>query len=147
MRRQKGFSLLEVMIAVFVLAIGLLGVAGLQLVSMKSGQSAFLRSQATLLAYTIVDDIRANRTNASDYAIALGDTASAASGLAGDAVDDWLGDLAAELPAGDGSVAINGSRITVCVEWDDRIPKPTGYVNRCDANDNTRSSALIESDV
>lgn len=123
MMRQKGFSLLEVMIAVFVLAIGLLGVAGLQLVSMKSGQSAFLRSQATLLAYTIVDDIRANRTNASDYAIALSDTSSSASGLAGDAVDDWLGDLAAELPAGDGSVTVSGTRITVSVQWADKGPQ------------------------
>jgi len=123
MRRQQGFSLLEVMIAVFVLAIGLLCVAGLQLVSMKSGQSAFLRSQATLLAYTIVDDIRANRPNASDYAIALGDTASTSSGMAATDVDGWLADLASDLPAGDGSVAVSGTRVTVSVQWSDKGPQ------------------------
>lgn len=134
------------MIAVFVLAIGLLGVAGLQLVSMKSGQSAFFRSQATLLAYTVVDDIRANRPNRADYAIALGGTSSA-TGLAGQDLTAWLGDLASELPTGRGSVVVSGNRVTVCVEWDERIAKPTGYVNRCDANDTTKSSALIETDV
>lgn len=120
MRKQQGFSLLEVLIAAFVLAIGLLGVAGLQLTSMKNGHSAFLRSQGTLLAYTIVDEIRANRSNASNYAISLGDTASSASGLAATDVDAWLANLAAELPAGDGSVVVNNSRVTVSVQWADK---------------------------
>ena len=120
MRKERGFSLLEVMIAVFVLAIGLLGLAGLQLTSMQNGHSAFLRSQATLAAYSIIDDMRANLGHKDDYAVAVGDSASGSSGLAKEDVDDWLADLAAELPAGDGSVAINGNRVTVAVQWSDR---------------------------
>ena len=120
MRKERGFSLLEVMISVFVLAIGLLGLAGLQLTSMQNGHSAFLRSQATLAAYSIIDDMRANLGNKDDYAINLAATASGTGGLAQDDINDWLADLAAELPAGDGSVAVNGNRVTVAVQWSDR---------------------------
>lgn len=120
MRKERGFSLLEVMISVFVLAIGLLGLAGLQLTSMQNGHSAFLRSQATLAAYSIIDDMRANLGNKDDYAINLAATTSGTGGLAQDDVNDWLADLAAELPAGDGSVAVNGNRVTVAVQWSDR---------------------------
>lgn len=120
MRKERGFSLLEVMISVFVLAIGLLGLAGLQLTSMQNGHSAFLRSQATLAAYSIIDDMRANLGNKDDYAINLAATASGTGGLAQDDINDWLADLAGELPAGDGSVAVNGNRVTVAVQWSDR---------------------------
>ena len=120
MKRQQGFSLLEVLIAAFVLAIGLLGIAGLQLTSMKSGQSAFLRSQATLLAYSIIDDIRANRSNAGSYVVSFDDDAIDATGLAKADVDAWLDRLATELPAGDGSVAVDGQRVTVSVQWSDK---------------------------
>ena len=48
--RQRGFTLIEVMIAVFVLSIGLLGVAALQLTAKKSSHQAWQRAQAVLLA-------------------------------------------------------------------------------------------------
>jgi type IV pilus modification protein PilV len=62
--RSAGFTLLEVLVAVLVLAIGLLGLARLQMTVMKSNQSAYLRSQASLLAYDISERMRANRTAA-----------------------------------------------------------------------------------
>ena len=46
--RQRGFTLIEVMIAVFVLSIGLLGVAALQLTAKKSSHQAWQRAQAVL---------------------------------------------------------------------------------------------------
>ncbi|PCI20616.1 MAG: type IV pilus modification protein PilV [Piscirickettsiaceae bacterium] len=69
---NKGFSLVEVMIAVFVLAIGLLGIAGLQLTGMKNNQTAYVRTQVTLLATSLADRMRANIAGAEtgDYLIA-----------------------------------------------------------------------------
>ena len=58
---QAGSSLLEVLVAVVVLSIGLLGLAGLQMTSIKSSHSAYMRSQATLLAYDLADRARATR--------------------------------------------------------------------------------------
>ena len=59
-QRQHGFSLLEVLIALLVLAIGLLGLATLQTVGLKFNQESYLRSQAVLIAYDIIDRIRSN---------------------------------------------------------------------------------------
>lgn len=57
---QQGFSLIEVLIAMFVIAIGLLGAAGLQLQGLQQLQSSYLRSQATIIAYDMADRMRAN---------------------------------------------------------------------------------------
>ena len=62
--RQRGFTLLEVLIAVMLLAVGLLGLAGLQAVSLRNNHSAYLRSQATMLTYEIIDGMRTNRSAA-----------------------------------------------------------------------------------
>lgn len=61
MTRQAGFTLLEVLIAVVVLAVGLLGLAKLQTTGLRQAHSSNLRTQATLLAYDITDRIRTNR--------------------------------------------------------------------------------------
>lgn len=57
---QAGFSLLEVLIAVFVLSIGLLGIAGLQHTSKRSNYEAVQRATATMLAEDIIERIRSN---------------------------------------------------------------------------------------
>jgi type IV pilus assembly protein PilV len=58
--RMKGFSLLEVMIAVLVFSLGLLGVGGLMVLSVRTNHSAFLRTQASFLAQSMADRIRTN---------------------------------------------------------------------------------------
>lgn len=60
----RGATLIEVLIAVVVLAIGLLGYAALQSTSLQAGHSAYLRSQATWLAYDIIDQMRSHRADA-----------------------------------------------------------------------------------
>src|SRR5690606_37357910 len=54
----RGFSLIEVMVAVLVLSLGLLGLAALQGLSMRNNQSANYRTQATNLAYEFIDTAR-----------------------------------------------------------------------------------------
>ena len=56
-----GFTLLEVLVAVVVLSVGLLGLASLQVNGLRFNHSAYLRTQATLLAYELADRMRANR--------------------------------------------------------------------------------------
>ena len=66
-KHQQGSSLLEVLISVVVISIGLLGVAGLQLASMKNIQSSSERSMAVLLSYSIVERMRANPDEMANY--------------------------------------------------------------------------------
>ncbi len=66
----RGFTLIEVMIAVLVLALGLLGFALLQTMSVRFSQSANYRTQATNLAYDLLDQMRANRLSAAQYTAA-----------------------------------------------------------------------------
>lgn len=64
--RNQGFTLVEVMVAVVILAIGLLGMATLMMGSLQSSESAYSRSQATLMAYDILDRMRANKVQSGD---------------------------------------------------------------------------------
>jgi type IV pilus assembly protein PilV len=120
--RQKGFTLLEVLVAMLVLSIGLLGLAGLMASSLRNNHSAYYRSQATWLAYDVIDRMRTNRPNAADYIVGIGG-ASAAGGLAGADVTDWKAMVANSLPEGDGSVAVvaagEARTVTVVIQWND----------------------------
>ena len=60
MRRVAGFSMIELLVAVLVMGIGVLGVTGLQMVSLQNNRDALLRSEAIQLAYDILDKIRVN---------------------------------------------------------------------------------------
>jgi len=67
-KKNDGFTLVEILITVLILSIGLLGLAGLQVRSMKSNHSSYLRSQATIMAYDIIDRMRANPKAVTDTA-------------------------------------------------------------------------------
>ena len=58
--RQKGFSMIELLVAVLIMGIGVLGVTGLQLVSLQNNRDALLRSEAIQLGYDVLDRIRIN---------------------------------------------------------------------------------------
>jgi len=123
--RQSGFTLLEVLIAILVLSIGLLGLAGLMASSMRNSHSAYQRTQATWLAYDMIDRMRVNRdvaiASTNNYNITLATATSSSTGLAGIDVTGWKTTLANALPAGNGSVAVvSGTRaVTVIVQWND----------------------------
>lgn len=61
---HKGFTLVEVLVALLVLAIGLLGMATLMMTSLQSSQNAYLRSQVSVLAQDLVERMRTNRAQA-----------------------------------------------------------------------------------
>jgi len=60
LRQQKGFSMIEILIALVILAIGLLGMATLMMNSLQTSQSAAMRSAATLAAYDLAERMRSN---------------------------------------------------------------------------------------
>lgn len=117
---QAGLTLIEILVALVVLSIGLLGLANLQAVSLRANHNAYLRSQAVFLAYDMADRMRANQppAKAGAYDVALG---AAASGSTVSALDliEWKAQLAELLPAGDGAVAVAPDIATIIVQWDD----------------------------
>ncbi len=66
-RQQAGFTLIEVMVSVLILLVGLLGVVGMQMISLQANQGAYFRSQAIYIGSEILDAIRANPQAAENY--------------------------------------------------------------------------------
>ncbi|MGL6571916.1 type IVa pilus pseudopilin TppB [Aeromonas hydrophila] len=118
MKRHQGVSLLEIMIAVLVLSIGILGMATLQLQALKSNQSALTRTEATQFGYMITDMMRANRSAAllGQYNVGLGEAVSGSS-MAIQDVQYWKLALTG-LPGGDGAIAVSAGQATITIQWD-----------------------------
>lgn len=131
----SGFTLLEVMVAMVIFSIGLLGLASLQGQSLQFSHGAYLKSQATFYAYDVLDKMRANRTIAlgGSYNASTSSTGSdkgcyddtgncSASDMALHDIYDWK-QLLASLPDGNGSITSSsgGSTTTflVTVSWTD----------------------------
>jgi len=124
-RRQQGFSLIEVMIAILVMAVGLLGFALLQTMSVRFTESSNQRTQATNLAYDMLDQIRANRLAAPQYA---GDYDASDSDC--DLSDEvtpaaYKNQLQCRLQHALGAgasanVAYDAGRVTVAITWNDQ---------------------------
>lgn len=125
--RCRGLTLVEILVALLVLSIGLLGLAGLQTLSLRFNTSAAQRTQATALAYDFADRLRANRQAAlnDEYNIAFEAPAPAcaAPNLVGTIPQQdiaiWRNTLACRLPQSTGSVTRNGNEFTFSVLWDD----------------------------
>ena len=128
---MAGFSLLEALITALVLAVGLLGMAGLQGTALTRNHSSYLRSQAVVTAYDMMDRMRANRVAAlaGSYARAYTDStptqtcASACTGAQMAEADEreWVLYLANALPSGNGEISVDTATdiATVKVHWDD----------------------------
>lgn len=120
---QAGFSLIEVLVTLVILAFGLLGLAGMQSVGLKNSQGSLVRSKATLFAYDIIDRMRSNCSAAlgGDYNIGISASTPTGSSMAAVDVAQWRNGISSALPSGTGSVAVNAasSTVTVVIRWDD----------------------------
>ena len=117
MRKESGFSMVEVLVALVVLAIGLLGIAALYLNSLQSGRTAIYRTQAITLAADLADRIRMNRTAQAAYGTLFADAeavvgACSTTGGCSDAdlastdLANWKDEIALQLPNGEGQVVV-----------------------------------------
>lgn len=123
-RRSAGFTLIEVMIAVLVLGLGLLGFALLQTMSVRFAQSANQRTQATNLSYEMLDQMRTNRIAAANYSGSYSATATGCT--PGAAVSPasyrtvWQCRLQSELGAGSAATVTYVAGVaTVNITWGD----------------------------
>jgi len=126
-RKCRGLTLVEILIALLVLSIGLLGLAALQTTSLSFNTSSYYRTQATALAYDFADRMRANRPDALDdqYLVAFQDPppACGANIVAGNVpqqdIASWRNALACRIPQSTGSITRAGNEFTVTVRFDD----------------------------
>ncbi len=122
--KQQGFMLLEVLIATAIIGLGLLGVVSLQMTGLRGSESAYLRSQASISAYEILDKIRANRVKAieGDFNLAsvstIGDLSAPANLIERERYA-WLSTVSSVLPDGKGQIQCgNNAQCTITVQWD-----------------------------
>lgn len=117
--KYSGATLIEVLISLLILAIGLLGMTGLQTVSLRNTQSAYLRTQASIASNDIVERIRANLqgVEANNYDANAGAATAACNTIAGctagqlaaNDIAEWKLALAADLPSGAGTVCADST--------------------------------------
>jgi len=121
---QAGFSMIELLIAVLIVSVGLLGIAGLQAYGLRANHSSYLRSQATVLAYDALDRMRANKevATAGTYNLSFGATPPSGSTVAATDLQQWTTNLKNTLPSGEGSIQVDSQGFaTVQIRWlDDR---------------------------
>ncbi|MGY1424264.1 type IV pilus modification protein PilV [Lysobacter sp. A289] len=128
-RKQSGTSLLEVLIAVLIMAVGMLGMAALQAVTLKNSNSSTARSQAVMQTYSLFDRLRLNRIAAMGGSYNVGWSCTSAADDPDVADDDstdfsvfngWLVNLQNELGPGTcGRIQCAADSCTVGVRWDD----------------------------
>jgi len=152
-KTAKGFSLVEVLIALIVMSVGMLGIAGLYVQSMQAGRTSMLRHHAINLASDIADRIRANPTAGAAYIASNGaDNNCVAQGIdcsvgqmAAQDIFLWQQQAAEFLPAmADGSqqvivafdAGVTPPTYTITVRWDEPTPNniPPSYAIQVPVN-------------
>lgn len=141
--RQRGFSLLEVLVTVVILSIGMLGVAAVLVTVHKANASSYLRQQAVQQAYDIIDRMRANRAAAlqklydaappSSPLVSCTSSICSPAQLASYDLWQWNTDLTNDLPAATESIVTStfgtapntSTVVTVNLTWSDSPTQET----------------------
>ena len=127
-KRVRGFTLIEVLIALIIMSVGMLGIAGLYVHSMQAGRTSMLRHNAVTLAGDIADRIRANPRAGAAYALAGGNNNCVNGGvnctvaqMAAHDIFLWDQQAAATLPNGAVAIVFNNGVIPptyqITVSW------------------------------
>lgn len=147
--RQRGFTLLEVLITMVILAVGLLGLAKLQVAGLRFTHDSYLRSQATAHAYDLVDRVRANPDGLADGNYTNPQTASTdclaeactSAQLAAYDMNEWQTTIQTGLPGGTGAITqVTGSSdlYTIVVDWSE---------GRLDATDDVTDDSRFQLNI
>lgn len=136
-RSMRGVGLVEVLIAVLVMAVGVLGIAAMQATTLRNSQSSVERAQAVMQTYTILDAMRANVDVARQggYNLPMTCTASASGTLVANDQRFWLQTMQANLgPSACGKVTCVANACTVTVRWDDSRGKAGSSLQTLDTS-------------
>jgi type IV pilus assembly protein PilV len=128
---ENGFSLIEVLVTLLILAIGLLSIAAMQLKGLQYNHDAYMRSQVNVLSYDIADRMRLNRGNVanyvSNYTVPANMPAGCVVATGADAVNDlacWRLTLFNTIPPGSvADVSVNAgspNMYDITINWTDR---------------------------
>ena len=116
---QSGMTLIEVLVAMVILASGVLGAAAVQLNALKHTDSALMTTQASFIAYAMLDRMRANSNG--DYRIsAMEQVSPTAAGVAGHDLSEFkrnIRDLGGENVRGE--IAVIGQQANITLQWND----------------------------
>ncbi len=132
--QQAAFTLFEVLIAVVILSIGLLGLASLQAAGMRNNNSAYMRSQASVLAYDMADRIRANRPGdyiaplpaGAEQVTCLSSPGCTSANMAQNDIFEWQTAIGSTLPLGTGTITLSANVYTISISWDDSFSGAAG---------------------
>lgn len=134
---QKGFGMVEALVATVVLSIGLLGLATLQTQGLRNNNSAYFRTQANMLAASMLDYMRANppAARAGDFDILMSETPSGTTAVKKNLVG-WINRIGEALPSGDGAISCDKDSCVVAIRWDDSLAMGDSSVGLLDYDAN-----------
>lgn len=122
--KNSGFTIVEVLVAMLVMSVGIMGLIRLQMSTLQVNQGSSYRSQAVWAVNDILDRMRANRTVLQNqgYDLAFADEPPAdRSTVENNDIAEWLEHLENWLPGGDGSINYDPAvqQVTVTIQWDE----------------------------
>lgn len=116
-KAQEGMTLIEVLVALLILGVGLLGAAMIQLNALKYTDSSRMTSQASFIAYDILDRIRAN--TGADYTVTPPNSPNLSVARDQDLYDFKTNIIAFGGATATGTIALNQRVYTITISWDD----------------------------
>lgn len=139
-RRDAGFSMLEILVTLFVIAIGVLGTASLQTLALKMSKGGQFRSQAVILGLDLIERIEANNPSAiagsyapatlpTDYPKDCRTAYCLPSELATYDLVQFKNRMESQLPGASVTISFAGAgpfTYTIQINWEERIARPAG---------------------